>query len=95
MRKVETLNTEISEMEQQVKEVEQSNHSLRSKKKELNEQLESLRAQVEASQRECRQLLKEQEVNREDEAESMGNRYKLLIQSKMHYKKKNLIFFFH
>lgn len=75
------LNTEISEMEQHVKAVEQHNHSLRLKKKELNEELEGLRAQVEASQRECRQLLKEQEVNREEEAESMGNRYKLLIQS--------------
>ncbi|XP_078099199.1 coiled-coil domain-containing protein 146 [Sander vitreus] len=74
MKKIESLNTDISEMEQQVKEVEERNHSLRSKKKELNEELEGLRAQVDASQRECRQLLKEQEVNREEEAEFMGNR---------------------
>ncbi|XP_044041610.1 coiled-coil domain-containing protein 146 isoform X2 [Siniperca chuatsi] len=74
MKKIEALNTEISEMKQQVKEVEQRNHSLRSKKKELNEELEALRAQVEASQRECSQLLKEQEVNRAEEAEFTGNR---------------------
>ncbi|XP_070785470.1 coiled-coil domain-containing protein 146 [Enoplosus armatus] len=75
MKKIEELNTEISEMERQVKEVEQRNHSLKSKKKkELNEELEGLRAQVEASQRECRQLLKEQAVNREEEAEITGNR---------------------
>lgn len=81
MKKIEALNTEISEMELQVKEVEQRNHSLKSKKKELNEELEGLRAQVEASQKECRQLLKEQEVNREEEAEFTGNRYNLPVQS--------------
>lgn len=81
MKKIESLNTDISEMEQQVKEVDERNHSLRSKKKDLNEEMEGLRAQVDASQRECRQLLKEQEVNREEEAEFMGNRYKLLLQS--------------
>ncbi|XP_028425879.1 coiled-coil domain-containing protein 146 isoform X2 [Perca flavescens] len=74
MKKIESLNTDISETEQQVKEVDERNHSLRSKKKELNEELEGLRAQVDASQKECRQLLKEQEVNREEEAEFMGNR---------------------
>lgn len=78
MKKTEVLNTEISEMERQVKEVEQRNHSLRLKKKELNEELEGLQAQVEASQREFRQLQKKQEVNREEEAEFTGNRYKLL-----------------
>ncbi|XP_038594903.1 coiled-coil domain-containing protein 146 [Micropterus salmoides] len=74
MKKTEVLNTEISEMERQVKEVEQRNHSLRLKKKELNEELEGLQAQVEASQREFRQLQKKQEVNREEEAEFTGNR---------------------
>nr|XP_046235156.1 coiled-coil domain-containing protein 146 isoform X2 [Scatophagus argus] len=74
MKKIQALNAEISETEQQVKEVEQRNHSLRSKKKELNQELEGLRAQVEASQRECRQLLKEQQVKREEEAELTGNR---------------------
>ncbi|KAI3366797.1 hypothetical protein L3Q82_009457 [Scortum barcoo] len=73
-KKIEALNSEISEMEQQVKEVEHCNHSLRSKKKELNEELEGLRTQVEATQRECRQLMKEEEVIREEEAESMGIR---------------------
>lgn len=86
MKKIEALNTEVSEMEQQVKEVEERNHSLRMKKKEAMQELEALQAQVEASQTECRQLLKEQEVNREGEAEFIGSRYKLLKpqpQSKM------------
>ncbi|XP_049423270.1 coiled-coil domain-containing protein 146 isoform X2 [Epinephelus fuscoguttatus] len=74
IKKIEALNTEISEMEQQMKEVDERNHSLRLKKKELNEELEGLRACVEASQRQSRKLLKEQEVNREEEAEFMGNR---------------------
>ncbi|TMS02944.1 Coiled-coil domain-containing protein 146 [Larimichthys crocea] len=74
MKKMEALNAEISEMEQHVKEVEQRNHSLRSKCKEMNEEQERLRALIETSQRECRQLLKEQEVYREEEAELLGNR---------------------
>ncbi|XP_059182106.1 coiled-coil domain-containing protein 146 [Centropristis striata] len=74
MKKIQALNTEISEMEQQVKEVDERNYSLRLKKKELDGELEGLRAQVEASQKECRQRLKEQEVNREEQAELMGNR---------------------
>lgn len=78
MKKIEGLNTEISEMEQQVKEVEERNHSLRLKKKEVIKELEGLRAQVEVSQKEVRQLVKEQEVNREQEAELMGNRYKII-----------------
>lgn len=74
MKETEALNTEISEMEQQVKEVEQRNHSLRMRKRELNEELAGIRAKVEAGQRECRQLLKEQEVNREEEAKFIGDR---------------------
>ncbi|TKS90704.1 Coiled-coil domain-containing protein 146 [Collichthys lucidus] len=74
MKKMEALDAEISEMEQHVKEVEQRNHSLRSKCKEMNEERERLRALIETSQRACRQLLKEQEVYREEEAELLGNR---------------------
>ncbi|KAF3859581.1 hypothetical protein F7725_021980 [Dissostichus mawsoni] len=74
MKKMETLNVEISEMEQHVKEVEERNLVLRWKKKEMNEELEGVRAKVEGSQRESRQLLKEQEVSREEEAECTGNR---------------------
>lgn len=77
MKKIEALHAEISEMEQQVKELEHRNHSLRSKKKELNEELEGVRTQVEASHRDCRRLLKEQEVKREEEVALTGNRYKL------------------
>ncbi|XP_040886163.1 coiled-coil domain-containing protein 146 [Toxotes jaculatrix] len=73
MKKTEALNTEISEMRQQVKEVDEHNRSLRMKKREVMQQLEALQAQVEASQTECRQLLKEQEVSREEEAEFIGN----------------------
>ncbi|XP_071358990.1 coiled-coil domain-containing protein 146 [Trachinotus anak] len=73
-KQIEALNTEISEMEQQVKEVDEHNHSLRMKKKVMMRELEALQAQVEASQAEYRQLLKEQEVNREEKAEFIGNR---------------------
>ncbi|XP_041636578.1 coiled-coil domain-containing protein 146 isoform X2 [Cheilinus undulatus] len=73
-KKIGALNTEISEMELYVKQVEQHNNSLRRRKRELNEELEGLRAKVEESQREGRQLLKEQEVKREEEAELTGNR---------------------
>ncbi|XP_067438506.1 coiled-coil domain-containing protein 146 isoform X1 [Thunnus thynnus] len=74
MKKMEMINTEISEIEQQVKEVEERNHSLGSKKKEVMKELEGVRARVEAGQRECRQLLKEQEVKKEEEVEVMGIR---------------------
>ena len=77
MKKMETLNVEISEMEQHVKEVEERNLVLRWKKKEMNEELEGVTVKVEGSQRESRQLLKEQEVSREEEAECTGNRYAL------------------
>lgn len=75
---IEALNTEISETEQKVKEVDGQNHSLRVKTKVVMQELDALQAQVEASQAEYRQLLKEQEVNREEEAEFIGNRYKTL-----------------
>ncbi|XP_044198760.1 coiled-coil domain-containing protein 146 isoform X2 [Thunnus albacares] len=74
MKKMEMINTEISEIEQQVKEVEERNHSLGSKKKEVMKELEGVRARVETGQRECRQLLKEQEVKKEEEVEVMGIR---------------------
>ncbi len=77
VKEMETLNAEVVEMEQRVKEVEQRNHSLRSKKKELNEELAGLRAKVEVGQRECNQLLKELEVNREEEAKLTGDGYEL------------------
>lgn len=73
---IEALNTEISEAEKKVKEVDEQNRSFRMKTKVMMQELEALQAQVEASQAEYRQLLKEQEVNREEEAEFIGNRYK-------------------
>ncbi|XP_069565330.1 coiled-coil domain-containing protein 146 [Brachyistius frenatus] len=74
VNKIEALNVEISEMEEQVKEVDERNRSLRMKREEVMQELEGRKARVEASQREHRQLLKEQEVSREAEAELMGNR---------------------
>lgn len=72
---MKTLNMEISEIEQQVKAVDERNHSLRMKKEEVMRELEGLRVQVEASQRIQRQLLKEQEIKKEELNEFMGNRY--------------------
>nr|XP_019948010.1 PREDICTED: coiled-coil domain-containing protein 146 [Paralichthys olivaceus] len=74
LKEIETLNAEISETEQQVQGVEVRNQSLRMRREEEMQKLEALQAQVEASQRECRQLLKEQEVSREEEAEFIGTR---------------------
>lgn len=74
LQKIEALNAEILVMEQQVKEVNEHSHSLMTEKKKVMKGLELVRSQVEASQRECRQLLKEKEVLREREMESTGNR---------------------
>ncbi|KAK5849294.1 hypothetical protein PBY51_008945 [Eleginops maclovinus] len=74
LKKMEALNAETLGMEQHVKEVEERNLVMRWKKKEMNEELEGVRAKVEASQRESRQLLKEQEVSREEDAVCMGDR---------------------
>ena len=79
IKKIEALSTEISEMEQQVREVEEHNHSLRKKKKEVMQELETLQAQVEAGQTKRRELLKEQEVKREEEAELIGSRYNSVV----------------
>lgn len=75
MKKMKTLNMEISEIEQQVKAVDERNHSLRMKKEDVMQELEGLRVQVEASQRIQRQLLKEQEIKKEELNEFMGNGY--------------------
>ncbi|KAJ4924657.1 hypothetical protein JOQ06_003609, partial [Pogonophryne albipinna] len=62
MKKMETLNVEISEMQQHVKEVEERNLVLRWKKKEMNEELEGVTAKVEGSQRESRQGILEMKL---------------------------------
>ncbi|KAK2858924.1 hypothetical protein Q5P01_003544 [Channa striata] len=74
MKKIESLNPEISEMEHHVKEVEKLNLSFIMKNKEAMQELEGLRTQIEFSQKKYRQQVKEQEVNREQEAEIKGNR---------------------
>lgn len=79
MKKMKTLNMQISEIEQQVKAVDERNHSLRMKKEDVMQELEGLRVQVEASQRIQRQLLKEQEIKKEELNEFMGNRYFLFF----------------
>ncbi|XP_029351480.1 coiled-coil domain-containing protein 146 [Echeneis naucrates] len=73
-KQIEALNTETSKMEQQVKQVEEYNHSLSMKTKVMMQELEALQAQVAASQVEYREMLKEQEVIKEEEAEFIGNR---------------------
>lgn len=47
--------------------------------KELDEELEAVRSQVEASHGKHRELLRVLEVIKEEKAELLGNRYKLLI----------------
>ncbi|KAL3977350.1 olfactory receptor [Sarotherodon galilaeus] len=74
---------EISEIEQQVKAVDERNHSLRMKKEEVMQELEGLRVQVEAGQRIQRQLLKEQEIKKEELNEFMGNRCLFFILRQM------------
>lgn len=78
MKKMEALNVEMSEMEQRATEVDERNRSLMLKKKALSGELEGLRARGDACQKECRQWLKERELSREEEAEFMGSRCKLL-----------------
>ncbi|XP_028250980.1 coiled-coil domain-containing protein 146 isoform X2 [Parambassis ranga] len=73
-KKIEALNMEIVEVEQEVKKVDEHNHSLRMKTEEVMQEVDSVRNQVEASQKEYRQLQKKQEVGREEEAEFMGYR---------------------
>ncbi|XP_034019857.1 coiled-coil domain-containing protein 146 [Thalassophryne amazonica] len=74
MKMTEALNKEISEMGQSMKELDESNQSLRMRKKEAMKELEHLKTQAEASQKEFRQLLKQRDVHREEEAVIMGNR---------------------
>lgn len=79
MKKMKILNVEISEIEQQVKAVDERNHSLRMKEEEVMQELEGLRVQVEAGQRIQRQLLKEQDIKKEELNEFMGNRYMFVL----------------
>ncbi|XP_024913199.1 coiled-coil domain-containing protein 146 isoform X2 [Cynoglossus semilaevis] len=74
MRQMEELKGQISEMEEQVKKAEEFNHSLRMKKEEVMQRLQVLQARLEAGQKESRQLLKEQAVNKEEQAEMYGAR---------------------
>lgn len=75
MKEMNILNMEISEAEQRVKAADERNVSLRMKKEEVMQELEGLRARVEAGQRIYRQLLKEQEIKKEEVAQFTGNRY--------------------
>ncbi|XP_061570455.1 coiled-coil domain-containing protein 146 [Cololabis saira] len=88
MKKMETLNTEITEMEQQIKMVDKRNQSLRTVTEDMKKELEDVRVQEEASQMENRQLLEKQEV---EKAELMGNRGILELKMKsLMSDKKNL-----
>lgn len=74
MKKMEALNIEILETQQQMKVVDKRNESLRMMREEVIQKLEDIREQIEGRQREQRELLKEQEVSREETAQNMGNR---------------------
>lgn len=75
---MEALNVEFSEMEQQASALNEGNRSLRTTRDDLKKELERLKAKVEASEGEQRQLLKKQELLREEVAELTGNRCKPL-----------------
>ncbi|XP_023808252.1 coiled-coil domain-containing protein 146 isoform X2 [Oryzias latipes] len=72
--KMEALNVEFSEMEQQASALNEGNRSLRTTRDDLKKEVEGLKAKVEASEGEQRQLLKKQELLREEVAELTGNR---------------------
>ncbi|XP_013869918.1 coiled-coil domain-containing protein 146 isoform X3 [Austrofundulus limnaeus] len=74
VKKMEALNMEISETEQQMKVVDERNDAMRMMREEVARELEEVRAQIEACQREQRELLKKQEVSREEMADHMGTK---------------------
>ncbi|KAM9327651.1 coiled-coil domain-containing protein 146 [Pholidichthys leucotaenia] len=74
VKKIKTLNMEISQSKQQVKEVDERNVSLRVQKEKVMREQKGVRANVEASQKKHKQLLKEQKRRREEVAEFMGMR---------------------
>ncbi|XP_076009275.1 coiled-coil domain-containing protein 146 [Genypterus blacodes] len=74
IKKIEALDEEISGMEHQVKALDERNQSFKLKRNEAMKELEGHKEQLEACKAECRRLLKEQEINKEEEAVLMGNR---------------------
>ncbi|XP_008399192.1 coiled-coil domain-containing protein 146 isoform X2 [Poecilia reticulata] len=74
MKKMDSLNTELSEAKHQMRCVNEGNRFLEVTRGEAMQELERLRARMEACQRENRQLLKKQEICREESSEIMGNR---------------------
>ncbi|XP_038163447.1 myosin-1-like [Cyprinodon tularosa] len=73
MKRMESLNMELSETKHQMRSVSEGNQSLEMRRQEAMQELEQLRAQIEACQKENRRLLKEQEISREEFAEIMGS----------------------
>uniref|UniRef100_A0A3Q2P600 Coiled-coil domain containing 146 n=1 Tax=Fundulus heteroclitus TaxID=8078 RepID=A0A3Q2P600_FUNHE len=74
MKKMESLNLELSETKHQMSSVNERNQSLEVMRGEAMQEVERLRAQIEAHQKENRRLMKEQEICREESAEIMGSR---------------------
>lgn len=77
MKKMDSLNTELSETKHQMRSANEGNQSLEVMREEVMQELERLRALVAARQRENRQLLKKQEICQEESSELMGSRWKL------------------
>ncbi|XP_054910781.1 coiled-coil domain-containing protein 146 isoform X2 [Poeciliopsis prolifica] len=82
MKKMDSLNTELSEAKHQMRSVDEGNQSLEVMREEVMQELERLRARIEAWQRENRQLLKKQEICREESSEIMGSRG--ILEIKLH-----------
>ncbi|KAM4712370.1 coiled-coil domain-containing protein 146 [Anableps anableps] len=74
MKKMESLNAELSDTRHQMRSVNVENQSLEMTREEVMQELERLRAQIEAHQKENRQLLKKQQICREESSEIMGSR---------------------
>ncbi|XP_016519953.1 coiled-coil domain-containing protein 146 isoform X1 [Poecilia formosa] len=82
MKEMESLNTALSEAKHQMRSVNEDNQSLEVRREEAMLELERLRARMEARQRENRQLLKKQEISREESSEIMGSRG--ILEMKLH-----------
>ncbi|XP_023206239.1 coiled-coil domain-containing protein 146 [Xiphophorus maculatus] len=82
MKKMDSLNTELSETKHQMRSANEGNQSLEVVKEEVMQELERLRARIAARQRENRQLLKKQEICQEESSELMGSRG--ILEMKMH-----------
>ncbi|PWA26101.1 hypothetical protein CCH79_00015197 [Gambusia affinis] len=82
MKKMDSLNTELSETKHQMRSLNEGNQSLEVMREEVMQELERLGALIAARQLENRQLLKKQEICREESSEVMGSRG--ILEMKLH-----------